>query len=715
MRAILTNKFAIFIVSAIVILGMLRLNLDNRPSQYWSNWNAEISCPQRGSVSANYHTYGIRDVALPHVMVLGSGGLVGSALAAKLREKGYNVIEIKGRQHIDLRDPNALDFFDTVNVQFVYFLACEVGGSKFLAMPGVQEAVWDSNMQMYDVVLEWLRRRNIKFVFSTSQLSNQPTNYGKIKKKGEDLVNAMTNGKMVMFWNVYGPEDVGLKSHVISDWVSSCITKGSVQSLTNGAEFRQYLYTEDCSDGLIAMMEHFDAIEKTVHLTTGTWHSLKDVAQELKQVLPSCRVGFTNTPANNSRGQEPNLKTVFHSKWKPQLTLQDGIRKTYEYYLALYQTYTSHQQPYISIILYDDGDASTLQKDVNNWVLHFTKFNASVYNFVELLVAYPAANNGTVKPLPLPAWVKIIPLLEKDYDATSAINLALSVSKGQYIMLLNTKTRPTEMLIENLKRRKLRAEAYYLAEYFEVNSHEEAEHIMVPFKGRYQGRRVKHQYMDCMCAAEDTGTLSSAFLLTHKDNLLSIGGYPNYPGVWGHIAATSKLVYVFPGLDQVVLEPKVYRIASNEDNEKPQSAKEVQERGSQIRKQFCCKDHRTLYNGWGDSMERWTVRETLQHNDIEAIQEIKYKHAEEVQLHLEQDIQKLSGEAQGKQQQIEQLQKQIEKLTTEHQKEKETLQQQMQNLKTGNNTKFPSLIKPKTVQVITVVHAGLISGNERQG
>jgi nucleoside-diphosphate-sugar epimerase len=261
-------------------------------------------------------------------MILGSGGLVGRSLTEKLKELRYNIIEIKGRQHIDLREEGCLDIFNNVNISFIYFLACEVGGSKFLSKSGeIQKLIWDSNEKMYKVVFEWIKKRNIPFIFSSSQLSNQPTNYGKIKKRGEEIVEKESNGKIVMFWNVYGPEDIGVKSHVISDWIYSCLTKKKVDSLTDGKEVRQYLHTEDCSLGLISMMENFNTIEKIVHLTTGVWSSLHDIANYIEEIIPLCKINFSNKIASSTKGQEPNLNTPFFQKWKPKLSLSKNFKK----------------------------------------------------------------------------------------------------------------------------------------------------------------------------------------------------------------------------------------------------------------------------------------------------------------------------------------------------------------------------------------------------
>lgn len=81
-------------------------------------------------------------VALVHaavnrsVLVLGSAGLIGAVLAEELEAQGYTVYGAdiqrgKDSHHVlDLRQPGAMDVFNDKGIEFVFFLACDVGGSK---------------------------------------------------------------------------------------------------------------------------------------------------------------------------------------------------------------------------------------------------------------------------------------------------------------------------------------------------------------------------------------------------------------------------------------------------------------------------------------------------------------------------------------------------------------------------------------------------------
>ena len=149
--------------------------------------------------------------------------MIGRALIRYLHSHGLSTLSVLDRRHVDLRVPNALDRFDQENISFAFFLACEVGGSKFLdnSDANIQQSIIESNLLIYQTVFPYFSRRKIPFLFTSSSLQAQPTAYGAIKRLGERWVDSSNGlGRSVRLWNVYGDEPIGVRSHVLTDWVS---------------------------------------------------------------------------------------------------------------------------------------------------------------------------------------------------------------------------------------------------------------------------------------------------------------------------------------------------------------------------------------------------------------------------------------------------------------------------------------------------------------
>ena len=313
------------------------------------------------------------------VLVLGSGGLVGRALTAELVSRRFTVKEVVNRLDVDLRyeEPKFEEKID-----FAFFLACEVGGSKYLTSEAAQSKITLYNQRMYDMVFPYLERNNISFIFSSSMLATQPTSYGRVKKAGEDTVIRGNVGKIVRFYNVYGWERIGLKSHVISDWISSCIRSGQVFSATDGLEKRQFSHADDVAEGLVQMMLNFNDLPPLSELTTGHWTNLRTVASHLERVLPSCVFHFGEGTSTLSQGPEPSsifrIESPLHLRLKSLVRIytDDAVLRT--------------SPPFLSIVMVTSNDHynGIQQRTLFSLASIAANANASNLHFELIIVQY---------------------------------------------------------------------------------------------------------------------------------------------------------------------------------------------------------------------------------------------------------------------------------------------------------------------------------------
>jgi nucleoside-diphosphate-sugar epimerase len=291
------------------------------------------------------------DPILGDILILGSGGLIGSALTEELTSQGYTVLEIKGRNHIDIRNKTAfLQFVQGKQIEFVFFLACEVGGSKFIESSSnqVQRDIIESNLKMYDSVLPWLQQEKIPFLFASSSLQSKRNAYGVIKRLGEIYVEAIGVGKSVRLWNIFGKEPFGLRSRVITDWINGCIRDNKIQALTNGLEFRKFMYSVDCAKGLIKMMEIYPELDQVTDLTSQQWTQMKDLAQIISSQSPrECQIEFSDRNANLDRSDPPDTSSaLYRSGWAVSYSLEYAISELYLYFNCQTESECLKNSPY---------------------------------------------------------------------------------------------------------------------------------------------------------------------------------------------------------------------------------------------------------------------------------------------------------------------------------------------------------------------------------
>jgi len=272
------------------------------------------------------------------VLVLGSGGLIGSELVRSLKKVGYNVVEVAGRDHVDLRNEAAFKtwiatFDQDKPIAFAYFLACEVGGSKFL-YGKAQVDIITSNILMYQVLFPWFKEHNIPFIFTSTSLQSENSPYGSVKRIGEQWINSMGIGKSVRLWNVFGEEKIGIKSRVISDWIVACLENGQIKSLTDGNEQRQFMFTRDCAAGLVKMMEIYEELDSVTDLSSFEWITMRDLSQKITTLSPvQCDAIFSEDSSRVPQPDSPSSNSALYSSgWKLEWDLDTAISHLFNVY-----------------------------------------------------------------------------------------------------------------------------------------------------------------------------------------------------------------------------------------------------------------------------------------------------------------------------------------------------------------------------------------------
>ena len=186
---------------------------------------------------------------------------------------------------------------------------------------------------------ELLKKYNKKFLFASSQMSNMSySNYGILKLIGEKI-SQTTNGLIVKFWNVYGVEKDISKSHVITDFVLMAIKNKKIKMLTDGNEFRDFLYADDCCAGLeIAMKNHAKFVKQkvSIDIASGKETKILNIAKTIQKIFKNKNIDI-KIQAKKSKdliqvNRRNRVSKYFFKFWEPKTNLHDGINNIINYY-----------------------------------------------------------------------------------------------------------------------------------------------------------------------------------------------------------------------------------------------------------------------------------------------------------------------------------------------------------------------------------------------
>jgi nucleoside-diphosphate-sugar epimerase len=273
------------------------------------------------------------------ITILGSSGQIGAYLTDYLRQKGHTVYgyDVAENEDQDLRTIPNLTLEHIIKASdFVFFLAFDVGGSRYLKRYQHTFDFVNNNTRMMASVFGLLEKHHTRFVFASSQMSNMSHSpYGTLKRVGE-LYTQTLKGLTVKFWNVYGIEKDQEKSHVITDFIRRGFEEGQFEMMTDGTEERQFLYAEDCCEALETVMENYTDFkpEDPLHITSFHSDSINDIAGIIQGQFNligrddvRIKPGVAKDTVQLDKRNEAN--TYILGWWQPETTIDIGISKVF--------------------------------------------------------------------------------------------------------------------------------------------------------------------------------------------------------------------------------------------------------------------------------------------------------------------------------------------------------------------------------------------------
>ena len=297
---------------------------------------------------------------MTRALVTGGGGFLGSRLVERLRGEGHDVAIARHADYDLTSMEDTARLFAETEPELVFHLAAEVGGiGANRANPG---RYWYANLMMGAHMLELSRLSEVDKVvvagtvcaypkhtpvpFSEDDLWNgypEETNapYGVAKKTV--LVGAQAyreqyglNAVFLLPANLYGPRDnFDLEtSHVIPALIRKMVeAPAEVVLWGDGSPSREFLYVDDCVDGLLLAADRYDRPEP-VNLGTGVETTIRELAETIADVT-----GFTGEivwdtamPNGQPRRSLDTSRAAELFGFRARTSLREGLTQTLAWY-----------------------------------------------------------------------------------------------------------------------------------------------------------------------------------------------------------------------------------------------------------------------------------------------------------------------------------------------------------------------------------------------
>jgi GDP-L-fucose synthase len=293
------------------------------------------------------------------ILIAGSTGLAGSAIAAAFEAQGQDVIRIN-RSVIDFTDLAATKkLLKSTQPTLVVDAAAKVGGIGANNSKPVEFLV--ENLQIQNNLMQSAFEAGVeKFVFlgssciyprncsqpikeeflMTGPLESTNSAYAVAKIAGIEMINSYRkeyglNWISLMPTNLYGPGDnFNLsESHVLPALIRRFIEAEASDAQEvilwgTGSPLREFLHVDDLASAVVMASENYN---ESMHLNVGTGYDLtiKDLAKLIAQEAGfKGQIKWDSTKPDGTPRKVLDVSRITSMGWKPTITLEEGIAST---------------------------------------------------------------------------------------------------------------------------------------------------------------------------------------------------------------------------------------------------------------------------------------------------------------------------------------------------------------------------------------------------
>ncbi|MBR9706729.1 NAD-dependent epimerase/dehydratase family protein [Candidatus Pacearchaeota archaeon] len=306
------------------------------------------------------------------VLVAGGTGLIGKTLVNKLIDHGAQVriasIDDPSRAHEDAefcrfdltKYDNCMEACE--DMDYVFNLLCIKGSPK--VMKERSASIFTPMILFNTNLLEAARKSDIKrYLYTSTSGVYTPTDIAKeddmwngfpskkdwyagwAKRMGELQVEGYKKEygwdhiSIVRPANIYGPHDDFHSdgAMVVPSLIrKACASDGELEVWGDGSEIRDFVYVEDIARGMMMTLEQSPNVP--INLGSGKRYSIKDLAETVASNFdPALKLKWKPTEFG---GDKIRVLDASRAKdligWESKITLQEGIKKTMDWYKSTY-------------------------------------------------------------------------------------------------------------------------------------------------------------------------------------------------------------------------------------------------------------------------------------------------------------------------------------------------------------------------------------------
>jgi UDP-glucuronate decarboxylase len=146
--------------------------------------------------------------------------------------------------------------------------------------------------------------------------------------------------KVARIFNTYGPKMLPDDGRVVSNFIVQALEGKDITVYGEGSQTRSFCYVDDLIEGLVRVMNSPDKFAGPVNLGNPVEISILELASKVIELTgSSSKLVYESLPSDDPVQRQPDISLAKEKlDWQPTVSLDDGLKKTIEYFRKLLQT-----------------------------------------------------------------------------------------------------------------------------------------------------------------------------------------------------------------------------------------------------------------------------------------------------------------------------------------------------------------------------------------
>ena len=143
--------------------------------------------------------------------------------------------------------------------------------------------------------------------------------------------------KVVRIFNTYGPQMHPNDGRVVSNFIVQALKGSNITIYGDGSQTRSFCYVSDLVAGLEAMMRTPNRITGPINLGNPGEFTVRELAETIIRITGSkSKIVYRPLPQDDPVRRKPDISLAKEVLgWTPKIHLEDGLRKTVDYFRNL--------------------------------------------------------------------------------------------------------------------------------------------------------------------------------------------------------------------------------------------------------------------------------------------------------------------------------------------------------------------------------------------